>query len=69
MPISEVPLAGVRGTGFMTVPLAAGTYRFEFRTDPLDRAGQLATLVGVLACLGMVASDRRRTRRAAGVAT
>lgn len=66
VPISELPLPGVRGTGFMTVPLAAGTYRLEFRTDPLDRAGQLATLAGVLACLGMMAADRRRS---AGEAT
>jgi hypothetical protein len=47
-------------TGFMTVPLAPGRYRFVFERTPGDRAALPITLVGLLLCAGLAIADRRR---------
>lgn len=51
-------------TGFMTVPLAPGRYRFAFERTTGDRAAFPITLVGLLVSAGFALVDRRRRRLA-----
>jgi len=46
--ITPLPLFGVDGTGFMSVPLAPGTYRFEFRRSGVDVASRVLLVLGLL---------------------
>jgi hypothetical protein len=57
VPITAQPLAGEPNTAFMTVPLSAGLYRFEFRPSFLDRLGTALGLLGLFACLAVYALD------------
>lgn len=47
-------------TGFMTVPLVPGRYRFVFERTLSDRAALPITLAGLLVACGLVLADRRR---------
>lgn len=47
-------------TGFMTVPLTPGRYRFAFERTAGDRAALPITLVGLLVSAGLALADRRR---------
>jgi hypothetical protein len=46
-----------RSTGFMTVMLHPGEYRFVFERSLLDRASMYATLLGLVLVLGLLLAD------------
>lgn len=50
-------------TGFMTVWLEPGEYRFEFELSALDHISALLSWFGVLVALGLVLADGRRAER------
>jgi len=47
-------------TGFITVPIAPGKYRFAFEREPVDQLALPVGLFGILLSLGLVLVDRRR---------
>lgn len=56
--IEETSVVDDKHTGFMTVELAPGTYRFEFRRGWLEWLGLLLFVVGLALVVGFVAADR-----------
>lgn len=61
VPIGTVSLqAEPETTGFMTVPLSPGRYRFAFERSVLDELGLPLSLLGLLLACALALSDRRR---------
>lgn len=50
----------IRGSGFMTVPLAPGRYVFEFRRSFTDYLALVLCALGLLAAAALFVRDRRR---------
>ncbi|MBN1655216.1 MAG: hypothetical protein JXA30_15715 [Deltaproteobacteria bacterium] len=60
IPITTTVLEQERAaTGFMTVKLAPGRYRFVFQPDTVEQAGFPLSLLGILIASLLVLSDRR----------
>ncbi len=61
LPIGTVSLeAEPETTGFMTVPLAPGRYRFVFERTLLDEMGLPLSLLGLLLACALALADRRQ---------
>jgi hypothetical protein len=58
--VDETRLVNEEHTGFMTVELEPGTYRFEFRRGWTEWLAYLLFVVGLLAAVGLVLADTDR---------